>query len=122
MNQKRRQVVVLDEERDVENPQIEFGNPEDLLIDCEEKEQQRKIDLNIAQLVNAGLFDELTELELMVIVIRYLLEGEDSFTAQQIADALGVSRKTYYNRLNKAVGKLRSNLKDNPFIDQRLKI
>lgn len=120
MEQKRRRFVVLDEERDVANTHLEFGNPEDLHIAMEEEEQQRKINQNMDQLVNAGLFEELTDLQQLVILFRFVFEGGDPLTAQNIADALGLSRKTVYTRLNEAIDKLRANLKDNPSIKQRL--
>ena len=108
----RRKIFSFDEEWDVmADPYPEFGNPEDLLISRDEE----KINEQVSAVIE-NVLQTLPEIQKSIITIRYFMDGEDRYTAQQLADILGISRKSYYNYLNSALAHLRCELERNVVI------
>lgn len=117
---KYRKVVSLDDERDVDyNTGLQSNNPETLFAAWEEKIEEDKRNQEITGLLE-DVIQNLPELQRSIIIIRYYLQGEDRYTAQQIADALEISVKTYYNHLNRALGALRNHLAAEPIIQNHV--
>lgn len=108
-------VSIIDEIDYIVNPNMEFGNPEDLLIFSEDE----KLNEQVGEVIE-NILRTLPEIQRSIIIIRFFMGGEDRYTSQQIADVLKVSRKTYYNQLNSALSSLKCALENDPIILAKL--
>ena len=121
---RRKIWVVVDEQTEHamfnQHPDIFLlTSPEFVLTTKEAEMEENNLYQKLVQVIRSAIAT-LPEDYQAVIYLRYFNDSVDAYTSKEIADKLGISVRTYYNRLNAAKALLHEQLESSPIVAEYL--